>query len=80
MKEEPFSLAIDGSNDNGLQKMNPMTVRIFDVSHGRISTKFLDMCALHLELAQKLQPRFLSPWTLLYKLGIFLGPTVWAYQ
>ena len=25
MQEEPFSLAIDGSNDNDLQKMNPIT-------------------------------------------------------
>ena len=44
MKSSPFSLAIDGSNDNDLQKMNPMTVRIFDSSRGRICTRFLDMC------------------------------------
>lgn len=29
MKSQPFALAIDGSNDNGLQKMNPITVKIF---------------------------------------------------
>ncbi len=42
MKTNAFSLMIDGSNDTGLEKMNPITVRIFDVN--RISTCFLDMC------------------------------------
>ena len=44
MKSQPFALAIDGSNDNGLQKMNPLTVRIFDNENGVVCTKFLDMC------------------------------------
>lgn len=44
MKEHPFAIAIDGSNDTGLQKMNPITVRIFDRESGLVSTKFLDMC------------------------------------
>ena len=44
MKEHPFALAIDGSNDTGLQKMNPLTVRIFDLESGFVCTKFLDMC------------------------------------
>lgn len=44
MHTEPFSIAIDGSNDNGLDKMNPMTVRIYDVTRGKVVTQFLDMC------------------------------------
>ena len=44
MKSQPFALAIDGSNDNGLRKMNPLTVRIFDNENGVVLTKFLDMC------------------------------------
>jgi len=44
MKSEPFALAIDGSNDSDLQKMNPLTVRVFDDSCGRVCTRFLDMC------------------------------------
>ena len=44
MKCYPFSLSVDGSNDNGLKKMNPFTVRIFDVNASRIVTRFLDMC------------------------------------
>lgn len=44
MKTSPYSLATDGSNDNGLQKMNPLTVRIYDVNLGKVKTSFLDMC------------------------------------
>ena len=29
IKTRPYSLAVDGSNDTGLQKMNPLTVRVF---------------------------------------------------
>lgn len=45
MKINPFSLAIDGSSDTDLLKMNPLTVRIFDVNKTKIVTEFLDMCA-----------------------------------
>ena len=44
MKNLPYSLAVDDSSDNGLQKMNPLTVRIFDVKRGRVTTQLLDMC------------------------------------
>ena len=44
MKLHPFSLAVDGSSDEGLEKMNPLTVRIFDVNTNRVVTRFLDMC------------------------------------
>ena len=44
MSENPFALEIDGSNDNDLQKMNPVTVRVLHPDLGRVSTKFLDMC------------------------------------
>ena len=30
MRTRPFTIAVDGSNDTGLEKMNPMTVRRFD--------------------------------------------------
>ena len=30
MRNEPFAVAIDGSSDTGIEKMNPLTVRIFD--------------------------------------------------
>ena len=44
MKNNPFSLATDGCNDSGLSKMNPLTVRIFDINRSCITTRFLDMC------------------------------------
>ena len=44
MKNAPYSLATDGSNDNGLKKMNPLTVQIYDVNLKRVKTSFLDMC------------------------------------
>ena len=44
MKHNPYSLATDGSNYTGLQKMNPLTVRIFDTNRGCVTTRFLDMC------------------------------------
>ena len=44
MQKSPFSLATDGSNDNGLLKMNPLTVRIFDINLGKVKTSLLDMC------------------------------------
>ena len=40
MKGMPFSLSIDGSNDTGIEKMNPMTVKIFDANG--MTHKFLD--------------------------------------
>ena len=44
MKTQPYDLAIDGSSDNGVEKMNPLTVRIFDNKCGMVTTHFLDMC------------------------------------
>ena len=44
MKGNPFSLLIDGSNDTGLEKLNPLTVKIFDVRKGQVLTQLLDMC------------------------------------
>ncbi len=43
MQNMPYSLMLDSSNDNNIQKMFPITVRIFDETFSRIMTKFLDM-------------------------------------
>jgi hypothetical protein len=43
MQNLPYSLMLDASNDNGLEKMFPVTVHIYDVNFGRVLTKFLDM-------------------------------------
>lgn len=44
MRNNFYSIATDASNDSGLDKMNPITVRLFDVNRSRIVTEFLDMC------------------------------------
>ena len=45
MRNSCFSIATDGSNDQGLTKMNPVTVRLFDINQHKVVTKFYDMCA-----------------------------------
>lgn len=54
MKVEPFSLATDGSNDSGLQKMNPLTVRYFDVNRGKVTSQLLDMCLTSASTAESI--------------------------
>ena len=44
IKKNPFSIAIDGSSDSDVEKMNPLTVRVFDTNRGSVCTQFLDMC------------------------------------
>lgn len=44
MKANPFSLLVDGSSDTGLEKLNPLTVKIFDIRRSRVLTHLLDMC------------------------------------
>ena len=44
MRENIFSICTDGSNDQNLSKMNPVTVRLFDINQRKVVTKFLDMC------------------------------------
>ena len=43
MKEKPFCLLIYGSNDTGIEKPNPLTVRIYD-NQRQVVTMLLDMC------------------------------------
>ena len=43
MQQGPFSLLLDVNNDTGIQKMIPITVRLYDVQFNRIMTHFFDM-------------------------------------
>ncbi len=57
--QHPFSLGIDGSSDTELEKMNPMTVRIFDISRSKtVTTHFYDMCVTSGEDASKAKKLF----------------------
>lgn len=44
MKIRPYSLLVDGSNDAGIEKLNPLTVKIYDASRCQVTTQLLDMC------------------------------------
>ena len=44
MHVSPFSLLVDGSNDTGVEKLNPLTVKRFDNSKRQVTTCLLDMC------------------------------------
>ena len=52
MKHQPLSVSIDGSNDTRLEKMNPVTMRIYDVRSGELVT-FSWTCARQLVPKQK---------------------------
>ena len=44
MKNEYYSLSTDESNDSDLEKMNPLTVQLFDVNTKKVETHFLNIC------------------------------------
>lgn len=46
MKSTPFSICIDGSNDQGLEKMYPILVKIWDVNTKKTEDRFLDICTI----------------------------------
>ena len=43
MQENPSRIMLDGNNETGLQKMYPITVRIYEVRFNQIMTRFFDM-------------------------------------
>ena len=54
MKREPYSLCTDGSNDEGLVKINPLLVRVFDDEKGKVIPQLLDMGTCKLSTAEAL--------------------------
>ena len=40
MKKDCYSISTDVSNDQGIKKMNPVTVRLFDI----VVNQFLEIC------------------------------------
>ena len=72
MKQQPYSLSVDASNDTGLSKMNPVTVRIFDVSRKAVSQKFLDLCLTKGVDASKSQEIFDAIQNTLERYGIIV--------
>ncbi|KAJ8048255.1 hypothetical protein HOLleu_00499 [Holothuria leucospilota] len=60
MQNQLYSLMLDASNDTGLQKMFPVTVRIYDINFRRIMTKFLDINLLEGRDASTAETMFAS--------------------
>ena len=52
----PFSIMLDGSNDTGIDKIFPLTVKLFDVNFSRVMTKFLDLNIMEGKALQLLWP------------------------
>ena len=46
MKHQSFGIAVDGSNYTGLEKMHPMTVRIFMWLLGVVVRRYIDFLIL----------------------------------
>lgn len=44
IQNDPFTLAVDGSSDQDMQKMFPLTVRVYDVNRGKVLSQFWDLC------------------------------------
>ena len=51
-----YSLATDGSNDQNLEKMTPLTVRYFHEPQHKVVTQFLDMCLSRSSTAEVIFP------------------------
>lgn len=53
MKSGPYSIYTDGSNDNGLKKMMPITISVEDDDKELgISNEFLDICMTETSTAE----------------------------
>ena len=52
MKREPYSLCTNGSNGEGLVKMNPLLMRVLDDEKGKVIPKLLDMGTCKLSTAE----------------------------
>ena len=44
MKESPYALYTNGSNDEGLVKLNLSLVHVFDINEGKVVSQLSDMC------------------------------------
>ena len=44
VQNQPFTLCTDGNNDQEEEKLIPLTIHIFDLTPGRVVSKFLHTC------------------------------------
>jgi len=58
-RNHPFSIGIDGSSDTDVEKMNPATVRIFDINRAKtVTSRFYHMCVTSGRDASKAETLF----------------------
>ena len=58
-RNHPFSIGIDGSSDTDVEKMNPATVRIFDINRAKtVTCHFYHMCVTSGRDASKAETLF----------------------
>ena len=65
MKVSVFSLSTDESNDQNLEKINPVTVRILGINQHKVVMEFLDMC-----LSKFSTPAGVIPWSNCIAFGV----------
>ena len=50
----PYALSINSSGTNDLEKMNPLTMCVFDDDQGVVTIQFLDMCSSSFSTAESI--------------------------
>ena len=78
MKSEYYSLSTDESNDSDLEKMNPLSVRLFDVYTKKVETRFLNLCCI-LVNPQGLQKQYFLKLSPLLLPRSTLGKLCWLF-
>ena len=80
IRTHPFSLGIDGSSDTCVEKMNPMTVRSFDIMGPKLFLHISTTCVLLVaEMPQK-QAAFLRLFKPKWKMTTLNFPKLSACQ
>ena len=79
MKNEYYSLSTDESFNSDLEKMNPLSVRLFDVNTKKVETRFLNLCCT-LFNPQGLQKQYFLKLCPLKITSKYLGKTVLAFH
>ena len=74
-RSQPFTLCLDGSNDQESHKLIPITVRLFDQDKGMVVARFLDMCLSSSGTAAA----YFEKLKCVFSERVFLGITVRAF-
>ena len=80
-----FTIAIGGSSDTGIEKMNPLAIRTYDDSCGIVHTQFLDMCMSSdatvegiFSIMQEALDKHEIPWNIVLVLVLTTPQSIWG--